>query len=61
MNLDPPAQVKVLRIRSNKREDEYWTKKGPYQNQAVLVRPDSYIEAIGPLDQTQTLLERFLV
>jgi 2-polyprenyl-6-methoxyphenol hydroxylase-like FAD-dependent oxidoreductase len=44
-SLDLPKFVKVLKMESNTH----------YQNQAILVRPDSYIEATAPLDQIETL------
>jgi 2-polyprenyl-6-methoxyphenol hydroxylase-like FAD-dependent oxidoreductase len=46
----PPEFVKVIRVHPEKNRKTYWIKDSPYQNQAVLVRPDSYIESVVPLD-----------
>ncbi len=46
-----PAFVKVIYIESSKCLNNYWTENSPYLNQSVLVRPDSYIEALSWLDQ----------
>ncbi|KGP64103.1 hypothetical protein EP47_08130 [Legionella norrlandica] len=52
-----PEFVKVIQIYSNKYQAEYWTNSPQYINQAILVRPDSYIEASAPLDKAESLLE----
>ena len=49
-DLNLPESVKVIRISSKKCEGGYWTESSPYINQAVLVRPDSYIESATPLE-----------
>ena len=51
VDLDLPEFVNVIRISSRKRPDGYWTAGSPYANQAILVRPDSYIESCTPLDE----------
>jgi 2-polyprenyl-6-methoxyphenol hydroxylase-like FAD-dependent oxidoreductase len=49
MDLDVPASVNVIQVQA---ED------CPYRNHAVLVRPDSYIQSLGTLDQAESLLQR---
>jgi 2-polyprenyl-6-methoxyphenol hydroxylase-like FAD-dependent oxidoreductase len=50
-DLNLPEFIKVVQISSKKTPEGYWTDSSPYINQAVLVRPDSYIESVTPLDQ----------
>jgi 2-polyprenyl-6-methoxyphenol hydroxylase-like FAD-dependent oxidoreductase len=50
VDLDLPEFVRVLRIHPKKREKGCWAENSPYKNQAVLVRPDSYIASSTPLD-----------
>ncbi len=50
VDLNLPKFVKVIQIHSNKYQTSYWTNSSQYVNQAVLVRPDSYIEAVTPVD-----------
>lgn len=54
-DLELPEFVKVIQIHSKKSSEGYWTESSPYRNQAVLVRPDSYIESLTSLDQTESL------
>lgn len=53
--LSLPECVKVIQIHSPQNQTNYWAKHSPYQNQAVLVRPDSYIESIVPLTHLKDL------
>lgn len=46
-----PEFVKVIQIHPKKVGAGYWSESSPYKNQAVLVRPDSYIESTTPLDE----------
>jgi hypothetical protein len=55
--LSLPAFVKVIQIRSNKYQTGYWTNSTQYTNQAILVRPDSYIESCVPLDLVGSLFK----
>jgi hypothetical protein len=41
--LDVPPFAKVIHIPRGKREEGYWSENSPYADQAILVRPDSYI------------------
>lgn len=45
-----PAFVNVVRIAPQAQADGYWATGSPYANQAVLVRPDSYIESVTALE-----------
>lgn len=38
-----PDSIKLIYIRNSKHSDEFWVQESIYKNQAVLVRPDSYI------------------
>lgn len=55
--LNPPEFIKVIQIYSNKQQTNYWTNNHPYINQAILVRPDAYIESIAPLDKAESLFK----
>ena len=57
VDLNLPAFVKVIQIYSNQCQSNYWTNSSQYINQAILVRPDSYIEASAPLDKIESLFE----
>jgi len=51
----------IKHIHIHEKEDEkdstkFWTKNSPYKNQAVLVRPDSYIKSIVPIEKVDLLL-----
>ena len=50
VDLDPPNFIKVIQILNSKRDAGYWTDNKHYTNQAVLVRPDSYIESSASFD-----------
>lgn len=52
-----PPFVKALHVNSTRCDTGYWTESSPYTNQAILVRPDSYIESIGSLDKIDLLFE----
>lgn len=49
---ETPEHVRVLQLGAGDAENS------PYVNQAVLVRPDSYIAAVAPLGQAQSLLRQ---
>ncbi len=51
-----PESVKVIHIHSKILSEDYWAKESPYQNQMLLVRPDSYIQACLPLEKSETLI-----
>jgi 2-polyprenyl-6-methoxyphenol hydroxylase-like FAD-dependent oxidoreductase len=58
INLPLPEFVKLIQIHSTKEQMNYWTDSLHYINQAILVRPDSYIEAITPLDECESFLRQ---
>lgn len=53
-----PDFVRIIRISSEKNPAALWSLNAPYQNQALLVRPDSYIESSGSLNEIEALIER---
>ena len=57
VELKLPQFVKVIQISSNKHKTGYWTNSLHYINQAVLVRPDSYIESSVSLDKVASLIK----
>lgn len=57
VDLNVPDFVKIIQIYSNKYSEKYWTNNTQYINQAILVRPDSYIEAFAPLNKVDSLFE----
>lgn len=57
LNLSLPDFVNVIQIHSKKEDEQHWTEKSPYLNQAILVRPDSYIETFVTLDKVETIME----
>lgn len=56
-DLNLPNFVKVIQILKDKREESYWTHSSQYTKKAILVRPDSYIESIVPLDKIENLFK----
>lgn len=59
VELETPDFIQVLQIHSLETEDGYWTKNSPYHNQAILVRPDSYIHSTASSDQLESLIAEF--
>lgn len=55
MDIKFPVFVKVIYIYPNKCQANFWTNSSQYINQAILVRPDSYIESSAPLDKVKSL------
>lgn len=49
-----PDFVRVIRIMP-KKDNGYWAEDCVYANQTLLVRPDSYIESVAPVDDVQSL------
>jgi hypothetical protein len=49
-DLQLPDFVRVLQISPEQCPEGYWAESSPYMNQAILVRPDSYIESSTSLD-----------
>jgi 2-polyprenyl-6-methoxyphenol hydroxylase-like FAD-dependent oxidoreductase len=56
-NVIVPPFVRVIWISATPNPSQYWTKDSLYSNQAILVRPDSYIESSAPIDEIESLIE----
>lgn len=56
VELKLPKHIQVLQIHSTPQENGTWAESSPYKNQALLVRPDSYIQSIGSLDEIRSLI-----
>jgi 2-polyprenyl-6-methoxyphenol hydroxylase-like FAD-dependent oxidoreductase len=54
-DLNLPAYVNVIYINEPQEGNGYSADNSPYANQAILVRPDSYIESVTPLDKIKSL------
>ena len=61
LELRVPEFVKVIHIAADKRLRGFWTKDRTYRDQVLLIRPDSYIERVGPLANAQALLDSRLI
>ena len=55
--ISAPDHVNVVRIAVGSREIGLSTRSALYSGQAILVRPDSYIESAAPIDQAQRLVD----
>lgn len=51
IDLNLPKFTNIIHIYSSKFSEGYWTNNPKYINQAILVRPDSFIEWCVPLDK----------
>ena len=61
-NISLPDFVNSIHISlSDNVKDEYWTDCSPYKEQAILVRPDSYIQAAVSLDRIKPLIEEMFL
>lgn len=56
IELDLPNHVHFLQVFSNKLAKKYWTHEKIYKDKAILIRPDSYIEACIPLSEIKNLM-----
>jgi 2-polyprenyl-6-methoxyphenol hydroxylase-like FAD-dependent oxidoreductase len=56
-DLQVPEFMQIIPIYANKHPSGYWMASSEYQNQVVLIRPDSYIDAVVPIDLAQSLIE----
>ncbi len=56
LDLKLPDFIKVIQIYPRRSQKDYWVEKSPYANQAILVRPDSYIQSIVSLNNVESLL-----
>ncbi len=57
INFNLPEFINVIQIHSNANQTHYWSDNSHYENQAILVRPDSYIESSTSLDKIESLFE----
>lgn len=55
VDLNMPNFAKVIRIDPSRRETGYWTESKYYTDQAIVVRPDSYIHSSASLDRIDSL------
>ncbi|MCF6775714.1 FAD-binding protein [Thiotrichales bacterium 19X7-9] len=51
-----PKFINIIQIYPNKHKNGYWSNESKYSNQAILVRPDSFIEKSLPLDEVNSLV-----
>ncbi len=58
VNLQLPDFVKLIQIHSSQNQKAYWIENSPYANQALLVRPDSYVQSSMTLDKVESLLKQ---
>jgi 2-polyprenyl-6-methoxyphenol hydroxylase-like FAD-dependent oxidoreductase len=56
INFKLPEFVRVISIYPIESQTNYWTTSASYLGQAILVRPDSYIESVVPLDQVESVI-----
>lgn len=56
-----PAWVQVLAIQNQKGNGRFWARDAHYQGNAILIRPDGYIESITPLENVEILLEQWSI
>lgn len=56
---DVPPEVQVLRLSSSPSENLPWVENSPYSHQAILVRPDSFIESV--YTSTNSATDRSLI
>ena len=49
-DLDVPEYLNFIQIYPYINQEHYWSNNSPYNNQAILVRPDSYIMSSVTLD-----------
>lgn len=55
-----PEFAKVIRILPAENQDGFWTESREYVNQAILVRPDSYIQSSSTLENIESLFDSSL-
>lgn len=54
VKFQPSKYIEIIQIYPSKCETGYWTQSSYYKNQAVLVRPDSYIEVYTSVERLKT-------
>lgn len=47
LKLEVPPYIQVVQIRPSEHRTEFWSSSSCYLNKAILVRPDSYIQAVS--------------
>jgi FAD binding domain len=57
LDLKVPEFVRVIQIHPSESHEKFWTESTQYKNQAIRVRPDSYIQSSAPLDRIDSLFE----
>lgn len=57
--IELPDFVRFVQIQSHNSSNELWTTSHYYKNQIILVRPDSYIEAAGTLNEIDEIMNHF--
>ncbi|CAA7193655.1 FAD-binding protein [Chryseobacterium potabilaquae] len=60
LSLDIPEFVKIIQIYSQKQSTHFWADNTPYEDKAILVRPDSYIESCTSLENVESILFDYL-
>ncbi len=55
VELDVPDFVSIIYIFPKKRQSGFWAENSVYDQQAILVRPDSHIESTSKLDQINSI------
>lgn len=60
IDLAIPEFVKVIQIYPKKHHENYWTNNIQYINQAVIVRPDSFIASIASSEKAQVLVDNLI-
>ena len=51
IEIKTPSYIVTVQIYTREKKQRFWSDKTPYPNQAVLVRPDSYIESFISLNR----------
>lgn len=57
IQFQPPKWLQAITISSTQRNAGYWSQNSCYTNQAVLVRPDSYIDSLASIDKAESLIK----
>lgn len=57
VKLTVPRFVNIVQIHPQKTEKGYWAENPHYDNQAILVRPDSYIDSSTSIDKIESLFK----
>ncbi len=57
VDLVMPTYINFIQIHSENLKEAYWTDYDQYENQVLIVRPDSYIESAGKASEAALLLK----